>query len=108
MLRDLDEMRRWVGIPEKRPPAPPEVSAPSGLRIEDLLKGETIELDGGACYVAETIRERDDRHGAYALQDLRAVTGSSLALITRDPELQYLDLSHAVFLDTETTGLGLG
>ena len=36
------------------------------------------------------------------------MSGTSLALIAKDAELEYVDVSKAVFLDTETTGLGMG
>ena len=58
--------------------------------------------------MAETTRGEDTIHGLHAFDGLRSVSGTSLAMIAKDDELEYADVSKAVFLDTETTGLGMG
>jgi hypothetical protein len=58
--------------------------------------------------VVETVHRLEDLHGLHTFGDVLRVSGSQLALISKDPELTYADLSRAVFLDTETTGLGMG
>ena len=106
----LDQVERYGIIRplnQVRPPAPQPPSA-TGFRIEDVVPGEHLERDGGVCFVvSEEFGERYT-HGLHLLHDLGRVSWQHLALITRDPEIAYLDLAHTVFLDTETTGLGMG
>src|SRR5947209_17524695 len=47
-------------------------------------------------------------HGKHRFRDLAGVSATQFALLCNDPELAYVDLTGAVFLDTETTGLGMG
>src|SRR5438477_13194206 len=50
----------------------------------------------------------DHRHGRHALSELLTLDRARLADIARDERLKDVDLSRAVFLDTETTGLSGG
>ncbi len=67
-----------------------------------------IASKGRNVFVAETARSDDTIHGLHPFAGLRTVSPRSLAMIAKDADLEYVDLSKAVFLDTETTGLGLG
>jgi uncharacterized protein YprB with RNaseH-like and TPR domain len=110
----IEYLRRYV----KPSPAPsgPGVSdsalarAPSEVvhDLETAIGGHILEGSGGACFIAEVRREFGTTHGPYPFSRLRDVSAERLALICRDPELRYVDLRKAVFLDTETTGLSLG
>jgi uncharacterized protein len=102
----LADMQRHLGVATVPPSA---VSSPRlGRSIDELLRNQLREDASGSCVVAENVRGADERHGLYAFRDLRHLTGSQFALISRDPELAYVDVSRAVFLDTETTGLSTG
>ncbi len=82
---------------------------PRDLRsIQALLKGEVVASEDGSCLVVESTFAGDCAHGRHTFGDLSSVTSTGLAEISRDPELRYADLTGAVFLDTETTGLNLG
>lgn len=88
--------------------APEADSAPSAVSIESVVDGELLSGEGGSCFVADTVFAGTQAHGLHRFDTLSTITPVGLAEISRDPELQYADLSGAVFLDTETTGLNLG
>ena len=81
---------------------------PDVLPIERAVPGRTVENELGRCYVSDVHKAASERHGAEVLDDARRVSGWSLALVGGDPRLQALDVERTAFLDTETTGLGLG
>lgn len=108
--KKLDGLSRELGLSQRPASGAAPRPEPRGnpLRLENLLEGELIRHDAGACFVVETVHRLEDLHGLHAFGDVLRVSGSQLALISKDPELTYADLSRAVFLDTETTGLGMG
>jgi uncharacterized protein YprB with RNaseH-like and TPR domain len=72
------------------------------------VAGELSWFEGKACFVAESMRGASETHGLHSFGDLASVIPAQLAALNRDPELAYSELGQAVFLDTETTGLGMG
>lgn len=105
----LDQLHQYgvrKAAPEVRVEALESDARPNAL--ERLLPGEVIACDGGTCFVVPTDYHLSHRHGIHPLDRLSGVLANQLALISHDSELAYLDMSRAVFLDTETTGLGLG
>jgi len=77
-----------------------DVGPPAGLEV----------LDGAQGPIAAR-RERvpiTTRHGAWRLDEITAIDHTTLPLLTGDGRLADADLTRAVFLDTETTGLGGG
>ncbi|MFQ5506330.1 MAG: hypothetical protein ACE5F1_16295, partial [Planctomycetota bacterium] len=55
-----------------------------------------------------TCLDLDSRHGDWELGEARSVEPEPFRLLTGDESLAGMDLGRAVFLDTETTGLGGG
>lgn len=108
--RKLDGLSRELGLSQRSAVEAVPLPEPRGnpLRLENLMAGDLIHHDVGACFVVETVHHLEARHGLHAFGEVLGVSGSQLALISKDPELTYADLSRAVFLDTETTGLGMG
>ncbi|HEX6510591.1 MAG TPA: ribonuclease H-like domain-containing protein [Chloroflexota bacterium] len=107
----LQGLQREIGLTESQ--SRPEsdgarINITPRHRLEDRLAGTVINTDAGSCFVAETNWAAHDPHGGQLFSGLSRVSSAGLAMITKDSELAYADLSHAVFLDTETTGLGLG
>jgi uncharacterized protein YprB with RNaseH-like and TPR domain len=76
--------------------------------LDQQLPGRSVPASEGEYFIAETVRGGDEAHGIHSFQGLASLSGHPLALICRDDELAHLDIGSAVFLDTETTGLGLG
>ena len=76
--------------------------------LETLLTGEIAQISNGRSFHREEIYGPGYVHGVHPLIQVGAVSGSRLGVISKDPELSYIDVRNAVFLDTETTGLGMG
>lgn len=87
-------------------PAPPVSRRDSGIR--DLLDGGIVDLPGGDCFYRESRFPLANFHGLHSLSLVRRLSGHRMGVVSKDVELSYADLSRAVFLDTETTGLGMG
>jgi uncharacterized protein len=106
----LQSLHRHLGLPAtgSEPPREQALARRRQYRLEERLPGTSTGSSSGPLFVSETARGDDTIHGLHAFGGLRAVSGASLALIAKDAELEYADVSKAVFLDTETTGLGMG
>jgi len=72
--------------------------------LEDLLGG--AERDG--CFVVERRFPTHNQHGNVQLRSIPEIAAAALAIVGKDESLMALDLSRALFLDTETTGLAGG
>ncbi len=84
-------------VPELRPPT-------EGMPL-DLVEDEG-QFGGYATRITE--RRTGDKHGDWRLDEIAAADSAVIARLTGDAALADLDLSRAVFLDTETTGLSGG
>lgn len=76
--------------------------------LEELIEGQALENDRGRFYCVESEFPLDHWHGRLSLSRLRLVSRSSFSILARGDESAGLDLTRAVFLDTETTGLAGG
>ena len=105
----LGALSRELGLPApaKSPTTAPHVGQ-DRYRLEDRLAGTTLRSHGGTVFVAETSQRDDAIHGLHAFAGLRGVSSRNLAMLGKDAQLEYADIAKAVFLDTETTGLGMG
>jgi uncharacterized protein YprB with RNaseH-like and TPR domain len=104
----LDYLRQYA--PQRATsaePLPLEEDVTDRVPIEDIFDGPML-ADPAAALVTTSDWAGDHTHGLHQLRTLRDIGGEQLALISLDPELAYTDLAHAVFLDTETTGLSTG
>ncbi|HEY8684037.1 MAG TPA: ribonuclease H-like domain-containing protein [Chloroflexota bacterium] len=106
----LQNLHRQIGLPSagSDPGRDPPDSRRGRYRLEERLPGSMMGSSDGPVFVAETTRAEDTIHGLHAFDGLRSVSAASLAMIAKDGDLEYADVSKAVFLDTETTGLGMG
>lgn len=82
---------------------PPEPDAFLGGVLEELVPGQEIHNPGGDCYVTETAFSLATVRGG---RPLAAALRAPLDYLHTGPGLADFDLAQAVFLDTETTGLG--
>jgi len=71
------------------------------------LDGDIVPLTGDSFY-RDLTYPAEHRHGMHRLRAIRGVSPARFALLCKDAELEYADLGQVVFLDTETTGLGMG
>ncbi len=100
-----ERLERLVAVAGRHRPTP---SVPRGVPIEELIQGERVGNERGEFFLVEGAVHLDFRHGAVSLSRFRTVTPESTYILTGEPEFRSFDLSRAVFLDTETTGLAGG
>jgi uncharacterized protein YprB with RNaseH-like and TPR domain len=107
MEHDLHERLRGLGLtrgvervslPRRRKPRP----------IEELVPGEILITEQGACFLHREHYPLDHRHGGLPLSALLAHPAQVAALLARDERLAALDPTRWAFVDTETTGLAGG
>jgi len=98
-LARLGLRRGIVSIPPPSPRGPP---------VEELVAGEVVETEVGACFRAEQSFPLDYVHGSLCLALLLGQSPRAAAGLARDERLGNLDFQQAAFLDTETTGLAGG
>ena len=115
-MRRLQGLRPQKGTPELTytpiddagDPLPPQREPVRG-RLEELLPGAEVENAAGRCYVVTTATPLDELRGDDRLADALAASPAVLAPFHPDfrlePDASFAD---AVFVDTETTGLGTG
>jgi len=72
------------------------------------LPGEDVDSPWGAVRMARRTYSVDHRHGEMPVADFLDVRTADLAAVARDPALSNIDMSKALFVDTETTGLAGG
>jgi len=78
--------------------------------IEEIVPGQVVETPHGTCFVLERLYDVGYVHGAHKIGALEPASRPSpaLARLCGDPRLTELDYGSAIFLDIETTGLGIG
>jgi uncharacterized protein YprB with RNaseH-like and TPR domain len=103
----LQSIHKQIGL---QPRAPAAAAAPAfpASALSERLSGDIEWIGSSGSFSVTTRHGLEHSHGIHRFVDLPRVGSSSLAAIARDPELSYADVSRAVFLDTETTGLDMG
>jgi len=91
-----DGRTNWPGPPGRR------------VSLDEVLEGRRVENERGAFYQVEQRLPLDHWHGRMSLSRLKVVPPSAFSVLAQGAEGPDLDLSRAVFLDTETTGLSGG
>jgi uncharacterized protein YprB with RNaseH-like and TPR domain len=100
-LRELERVQPKVAIPQRHFALEP---AQKNMALDDLLGG--AEQNG--CFVVERRFPLHHVHGNVRLSRIQEISTAALAIAGKDERLAALDLSRALFLDTETTGLAGG
>ena len=80
----------------------------TAVPLEELVQGMKVENERGEFFLLESDVHLESHHGDAPLSRFRALAPGTVATLTGEPELGSFDLSRAVFLDTETTGLAGG
>ncbi len=100
-----DILRLRASLTERLRTGPDQVPA-TAPALESLVPGRWVQSPLGRCFVSERRYPLSHQHGDLPLGDLLTSSGAPW------PELFFrgepFDLSRAVLLDTETTGLGRG
>jgi uncharacterized protein YprB with RNaseH-like and TPR domain len=98
-----------VPPPRANLPAPAAISDVSAGTLEQLVPGEVVETSAGCCYVRTVALPLAAPRGPQPLGDLLAQQPALFAPLHPNFGLHpALDYRRAIFLDTETTGLGNG
>jgi len=77
-------------------------------RFEDVLPFTSLQTAAGPISLRRVIKGDHECVGSVALGGVAAADASSLSLLALTPELAQVDLTRALYVDTETTGLGGG
>ena len=85
---------------------PPRPAAPR--YAEALPPGQQVETPMGVCFFIEERYPPTYFHGQSRLAGLLGHDPTAAARMAADPQPERFDLSQALFIDTETTGLGQG
>src|SRR5690349_10073370 len=101
----IDELRSKMAAILERPlsPEPPPQAADPSATALPFARVETPE---GPIYRRHVILPPSHHVGRMPVDSARASRPELLALLALDPSLSGIDLGRALFLDTETTGLG--
>ncbi len=78
------------------------------VALEDLVPGRRVANAHGEFFLVESDQHLEACHGDVALSRFHAVLPETVGVLTGERELAGFDLTRAVFLDTETTGLAGG
>ncbi|MHB0885670.1 MAG: ribonuclease H-like domain-containing protein [Bacillota bacterium] len=97
-----------AGLVKVGPVGLKEAPRRSAHGIEAVVPGRVLTTAHGPVFIAEDRRPADAAHGGVPLAEALHLERRHLAALALDDGLGDLDLSRAVFLDTETSGLGLG
>ena len=102
-----ERLERLVAVTTKTRAEPPRKTLHQEPRrivsLDEVLEGRRVENEKGAFYQVDHRYPLDHWHGQMSLSRLKAVPPSAFSILARGDD--ELDLSRAVFLDTETTGL---
>jgi uncharacterized protein len=96
-------LERLAAAAGRRQPTRPRAAA-----LEELVQGQRVANAAGEFFLIESDVALDSFHGQLSLSRLRLLAADSVKVLTGEPALDSFDLSNAVFLDTETTGLAGG
>ena len=80
----------------------------SVVPIEDLVDGREVQTPHGPAFVLAQRYDKTHQHGRLRLDCLDGIDGDVLAVLGGDERLAETEMSSAVFIDTETTGLAGG
>lgn len=78
------------------------------VKIEEVVSGKFISTPFGDSFIRENYFPRDYRCGEVELFHIFQSSAKTISSLARDDRLKKIDISKAVFLDTETTGLAGG
>ena len=108
-MSDLAQKLRQLGLVKgTRELVRPQPSAPPPAEDEALPPGHQVKTPLGVCFYIEESYSLDTLHGHSPLASLLAHNPAAAANMAIPPQHEPFDLSGALFIDTETTGLGYG
>jgi uncharacterized protein YprB with RNaseH-like and TPR domain len=108
-MSDLTRKLRRLGVSKgaRELASPPPSPAPPP-HDKALPPGQQVKTPFGYCFYIEERYPLQHRHGHAALNSLLAHDQTAAAQMAVGPQPDCFDLRRALFIDTETTGLGTG
>ncbi len=76
--------------------------------VRGALPGQSIQTERGELHLIDEYLEPHHHHGRTPIANALRVSSKRLAQLALDPALEEVDISRALFFDTETTGLAGG
>lgn len=76
--------------------------------LQEVITGEEVSSARGACWFSRSVFHARSSHGFYEIGCLTGADMDAAALLAGYPEIRDMNISDALFLDTETTGLAGG
>lgn len=76
--------------------------------VRGALPGQSIQTEHGELHLIDEYLEPHHHHGRAPIANALRVSSKRLAQLALDPTLEEVDISRALFFDTETTGLAGG
>ncbi len=108
-MSDLAQKLRRLGVVKGPQELVSPPKAPERLTQEQVLPpGQQVETPFGVCFYIEERYPLDHVHGFSPLKRLLDRDSTAAAQMATPSEADMFDLRHALFIDTETTGLGHG
>ncbi|MEQ8273593.1 MAG: ribonuclease H-like domain-containing protein [Deltaproteobacteria bacterium] len=109
----IDALKRLIAAVQKKPPGPPVVTQErleGRLGVDDgrQLVGERLDDGFGTYFRQVHVLEPHHCHGTIPVRSALEACPQMIAKLALDAKLASIDLSGALFLDTETTGLSMG
>ena len=109
----ISELRRKIDDIMARRTAYPQRSVAfhsplPGRPLHEVITGEEAKTDLGACFFSQCTFKAQSYHGRIRIARLTGADMKAAALLAGHPEIAGMDISDALFLDTETTGLAGG
>ncbi|MEN6318728.1 MAG: ribonuclease H-like domain-containing protein [Syntrophaceae bacterium] len=78
------------------------------LVLEEIIEGDEIHTPHGKFFISYGFYTGSSKHGRRRIREISAIDMNAVALLAKAPNLASYNLSDALFLDTETTGLSGG
>ena len=78
------------------------------LVLEEIIEGDEIHTPHGKFFISYGFHSGSSKHGCRHIREISNIDMNSVALLAKAPNLASNNLSDALFLDTETTGLSGG
>lgn len=97
-------MNRRASYPQKTVTHRPKVIR----ELHETITGEEVANAHGTCYFSRTTYHSQSSHGCYRISELTLADMEAAAILAGHPGIGSMNISDALFLDTETTGLAGG
>jgi len=100
-IRDLLEQKGLLNKPE-----PLKLVRAHARSLEEVVPGTWREIAGMRCFYTENAYDLSHQHGSHCLHEVLQVPAETWSPFLIPGSSTPLDIRNAIFLDTETTGLG--